>query len=48
MVAEKLGLTVAELRERMTPGELAGWAAFYEMRARHEKEAMEKARSRRR
>jgi hypothetical protein len=48
MVAEKLGMTVAELRERMSPVELAGWAAFYELRAKHEKEAMEKAKGRRR
>jgi hypothetical protein len=48
MVAEKLGMTVAELRERMTPAELAGWNAFFNLRNRHEREAAEKARSRRR
>lgn len=48
MVAEKLSLTVAELRERMTPMELAGWAAFLELRNKREQEAMEKARQNRR
>lgn len=47
-VAEKLGKTLNELRELMTPEELLLWAAFYQVRADAEKEQMEKAKRRRR
>ena len=47
-VAEKLGMTIAELRERMTPIELMGWQAFFNLRSRYEREAQEKARRQRR
>jgi hypothetical protein len=43
IVAEKLGYTLSELLERMTPEELLLWAAFYELR----NEAAEKAKQRR-
>lgn len=42
MVAEKLGLTVAELRDRMTPVELLGWQAFFSVRPKLEEEARQK------
>ena len=45
MVAEKLGQTLNELREKMTPEELSMWLLFYEIRAEEEKKAMEKAKA---
>jgi hypothetical protein len=47
VVAEKLGKTLSELRESVTPQELLLWHAFYSERADRERAAMEKARSRR-
>ena len=44
IVAEKLGMTLAELRERMTAAELALWAAFYELQADQQQEMMNKRR----
>ena len=44
IVAEKLGMTLAELRERMTAAELALWAAFYELQADQQQEMMNKHR----
>ena len=41
-------MTLLELQEKMTMEELVLWSVFYELRAKHEKEAMEKARKRRR
>lgn len=46
VVAERLGMTLTELRERMTEEELLGWAAFYELRKEHERVELEKARQR--
>lgn len=43
MVAEKLGYTLFELRERMTPEELEIWMVFYHLRNDEEKAAQEKA-----
>lgn len=48
VVAEKLGYTLVELEERMTPQELWLWATFYELRQQEEKAAQEKAMRRRR
>ena len=47
IVAEKLGLTLAELQERMTVEELVGWSCYLEIKHDHEQAAMEKARRRR-
>jgi hypothetical protein len=46
VVAEKLGLTLVELQERMTPEELWLWSVFYEYRHQEEEAAMRKARRR--
>jgi len=48
IVAEKLGFTLSELGQRMTPEELWLWSAFYELREQEEKAAQEKALKRRR
>jgi citrate synthase len=48
VVAEKLGYTLTELEQRMTPEELWLWAGFYELRTQEEKAAQEKAMKRRR
>ena len=48
VVAEKLGYTLTELEERMTPEELYLWAAFYQVRSDEEKKAMNKAKGARR
>jgi hypothetical protein len=45
VVAEKLGQTLNELREKMTPEELSMWLLFYEIRGEEEKKAMEKAKA---
>ena len=47
VVAEKLGYTLQELMERITPEELLLWSAFYELRHEQEQAAMERARRRR-
>lgn len=44
VVAEKLGMTLAEIRQRMTAPELALWAAFYELQADQQQEAMKQRR----
>jgi hypothetical protein len=46
-VAEKLGLTLSELRGRMTDMELIGWHTYFKLQADAEKEAYEKAKRRR-
>ena len=43
IVAEKLGYTLSELRERMSLEELYLWSVFYEIRADEEKAARNKA-----
>lgn len=48
VVAEKLGYTLYELRDRMTPEELQLWVLFYDLKADEEKAAMDKAKRRRR
>ncbi len=47
-LALELGMTVAELAERMTPAELSGWSLFYEIKNEREKKEREKAMRRRR
>ena len=47
LVAEKLGMTLSELGERMTEEELVLWSAFYQFRNEEEKAAIDKARRRR-
>jgi hypothetical protein len=44
IVAEKLGMCVSELQERMTFEELIGWSCYLEIKYDQEKAAMEKAR----
>jgi len=48
VVAEKLGQTLNELREKMTPEELSLWLLFYEIRSDQEKKQLEQAKKRRR
>ena len=48
VVAEKLGYTLVELRERMLPEELELWILFYNLRAEEERQAMKQAKTRRR
>ena len=47
-MAEKLGKSLNELREQITPEELSLWLAFYDLRQQEEKKAMDKAKARRR
>ena len=46
IVAEKLGMCVSELQERMTLEELVGWSCYLEIKHDQEKAAYEKARRR--
>jgi len=46
-VAEKLGMTLVELRERMTPEELWLWSTFYQLRRQEEQASIDKAKRRR-
>ena len=48
VVAEKLGKTLVELREQMTPDELMIWLLFYEVRGDEERKQLEEAKRRRR
>ena len=48
LVAEKLGKTLAELQEAMTPQELAIWIAYYNHQAQEQREVASKQRARRR
>ena len=47
LVAEKLGMTLSELGERMTYEELMLWSVFYDLRQEEEQAAIEKAKRRR-
>ena len=47
-VAERLGMTVAELQEKMTPEELYVWSLYHQNRIEQEKASYEKASRRRR
>lgn len=48
VVAEKLGYTLNELQEKMTPEELYLWSMFYDLRQEEERKAMDKAKRGRR
>lgn len=41
-MAEKLGYTLSEMRDRMVPEELELWLLFYHLKADQEKEMVEK------
>ncbi|ADD94425.1 hypothetical protein [uncultured phage MedDCM-OCT-S05-C36] len=43
-IAEKLGMTVAELRSTMSTEELFAWSAYCSLKAEREDKEMEKAR----
>ena len=43
-IAEKLGMTVAQLRSTMSTEELFAWSAYCSLRAEREDKEMEKAR----
>lgn len=47
IVAEKLGMCVSELQERMTLEELVGWSCYLEIKHDQEKKAMDQAKRRR-
>ena len=47
VVAEKLGMTLSELGERMTEEELVLWSVFYDLRQEEEKAVLDKAKRRR-
>lgn len=47
VLAERLGMTVAEIQQKMTAEELVGWAAFMEMQ-RLQQEAADRRAARRR
>ena len=44
IVAEKLGYTLQELGDRITPEELILWSAFYQIRQEEEEKVLKKAR----
>jgi hypothetical protein len=46
-MAEKLGMTLYQLRSSMTTDELLAWSAYYSIRAAEEKAAYESAKRRR-
>jgi len=46
-VAKELGMTVQQLRQSVTPEELIGWSAYFQILNEQQEEAMRKARSRR-
>ena len=43
-IAEKLGMTLAELRAKMSFEELLGWSAYLSLKSDREEKEMEKAR----
>ena len=45
VLAEKLGMTVTELHDRMTAAELNNWAAFYHARNAYKDDEMRKQRA---
>lgn len=47
-VAKELGLTLNELRSRMTDTEILGWNAYFNIQADEERKAYEKAKKSRR
>jgi hypothetical protein len=47
-VAEKLGITLSDLRHRMTDAELLGWYTYFKIQADEEQAAYDKAKRSRR
>ena len=43
-IAEKLGMTLGELRAKMSFEELLGWSAYLSLKSEREEKEMEKAR----
>lgn len=43
-IAEKLGMTLAQLRSSMSTEELYAWSAYCEVKAEQEEKAMERSR----
>ena len=48
ILAEKLGMTLGELRQRMTISEMMLWGAFYELQSDQQAESMKQANKQRR
>ena len=46
-VAKELGMSLSELRATMTPGEILGWSAYFQILNEDQEEQMRKARRRR-
>ena len=44
-LAKELGMTVAQLAVHLTREELAGWAAFYELKSEEEERVMDRAKT---
>jgi hypothetical protein len=44
LIAEKLGMTLGQLRSTMSVKELYGWSAYLTLKAEREEKEMEKAR----
>ena len=45
-VAKELGMSLSEVRATMTPEELVGWSAYFQILNEDQERAMEKARRR--
>ena len=45
-VAKELGMTVQQLRQNITPEELCGWSAYFQILNEQQEEAMKRARRR--
>ena len=46
-VAKELGMSLAKVRSSMTPEELLGWSAYFQILNEDQEKAMEKAKRRR-
>jgi hypothetical protein len=46
-VAKELGMSLTELRATMTPEEILGWSAYFQILNENQEEEMRKARRRR-
>jgi len=46
-IAKELGLTLSEVRNKMTAEELIGWSAYFQILNEDQKKEMEKAKRRR-
>lgn len=46
-VAKELGLTLSEVRSKMTPEELIGWSVYFQILNEDQQKEMEKAKRRR-